>query len=245
MKSVLKWALRLGIVAVVLVVAFFLSLDSIFRFIIERNIHDQTGMVAKIGKFHLGLTEPVVEIKDLKLYNSPEFGGTSFLNIPEIYVEYDRAALQRHEIHISLLRFDLGELDIVRNQSGQTNILSLGLPLPTKTAAGAPAKTQTSSQQLAALEKQSGLDIKEFKIDCLNVSVGGFKYVDLQDQKNDREQKIGIEHCVITNVTSSADLAGLALLVGLRSGDFFKPLVAPGAGDAAPSAQDLLKLLGH
>jgi hypothetical protein len=62
------------------------------------------------------------EIKNLRLYNPPDFGGTPFLDIPEIHVEYDRAALAPARIHITLLRFNLGEIDIVKNQAGQTNL---------------------------------------------------------------------------------------------------------------------------
>ena len=32
--------------------------------------------------------------------------------------EYDPAALARHELHITLMRFNLGELDVVKNQAG-------------------------------------------------------------------------------------------------------------------------------
>ena len=61
----------------------------------------------------------------------------------------------------------------------------------------------------------------------LNVSVGTAKYIDLKDQQNNREQKIGIENVVVNNVTNTANLAGLAVLVALRSGDFFGSLVVP------------------
>ncbi len=238
LKWLFKVAAALVLLAVLLGVVGVLSLDPLLRLVIQHNLHRQTGLTAHIGKFHLGLTEPVVEIKDLRLYNSAEFGGTPFLTIPEIRVEYDRAALRRNEIHITLLRFDLGELDVVKGQDGQTNLLALGVRMPDQKAAAAD-----SSRQLVELKKQTGMDFKG--IDCLNVSVGKFKYLDLQDRKNDLEQNIGIDHCVITNVTSGADLAGIGLLVGLRSGDFFKPLMAPpaaGAGDAGP---DILKMLGH
>ncbi len=68
----------------------------------------------------------------------------------------------------------------------------------------------------------------DFKgIDVLNVSVGTVKYLDLKDQKNNREQKIGIENLVIKNVRTPADLTGLAVFVALRGGDFFGSLVAP------------------
>ena len=221
MKFVFKWLLRLFILAVVVAVVFFLSLDSILRVMVQHNIRAQTGMEAEIGKFHLGLTEPVVEIKNLQLFNSAEFGGTPFLNIPEIHVEYDRLALKKGEIHITLLRFNLGELDIVKNQAGQTNLFALGLALPTQKNLAQGAKLNRPGD----LKKQTGLDFKG--IDVLNVSVGTAKYIDLKNQQNNREQKIGIENVVVNNVTNTANLAGLAVLVALRSGDFFGSLVAP------------------
>ena len=101
-KWLFKWLFRLFLLAVVLVVILLLSLNSILRVVMEHRIRAQTGMDAEIGKFSLGLIEPTVEIQNLRLYNPPDFGGTPFLNIPEIHVEYDRAALARHEIHVTL-----------------------------------------------------------------------------------------------------------------------------------------------
>src|SRR5271154_677385 len=129
-KFIFKWLLRLFLLAIVLIVVFFLSLNSILRVVIEHNIRKQTGMDAEIGEFSLGLVSPTVTIKDFKLFNPPGFGGTLFLDIPEIHVEYDRAALVKSDLRITLMRFNLGELDIVKNQAGQTNIFSLGAGLP-------------------------------------------------------------------------------------------------------------------
>ena len=116
MKFIFKWLLRLFILAVVLVVIFFLSLDTIVRLVMQNRIRAQTGMDAEIGKFSFGLTEPTITIKDFKLFNPPSFGGTLFIDIPEIHVEYDRAALAKRELHVTLMRFNLGELDIVKNR---------------------------------------------------------------------------------------------------------------------------------
>jgi uncharacterized protein involved in outer membrane biogenesis len=214
MKWIFKWLLRLFILAVVLVVIFFLSLDTIVRLVMENRIRAQTGMDAEIGKFSIGLATPTITIKDFKLFNPPNFGGTLFLDIPEIHVEYDRAALARRELHLTLVRFNLGELDIVKNEAGQTNIFSIAPPPSAKKPGGEKS-----------FAKESGYTFTE--IDTLNVSVGTAKYIDLKDQKNNREQKIGIENCVLKHVKSPTDLAGLAVLVALRGGDFFGPLVAP------------------
>jgi hypothetical protein len=231
MKQVFKWLLRLFVLAVVLAVIFFLSLDTVLRLVVQHNIRAQTGMEAEIGKFHLGLMEPVIHVENFKLYNPAEFGGTPFLNIPEIHVEYDQPALKRGEIHLTLLRFNLGELDIVKNQAGQTNLFSLGAAVPTP-------KNVAKSNGLDEIKSRTGLDFKG--IDVLNVSVGTAKYIDLKDSQNNREQKIGIENQVINNVTNAANLTGLAVLVALRGGDFFGSLV-----DQKSSGGNVLKLLGQ
>jgi uncharacterized protein involved in outer membrane biogenesis len=227
MKFIFKWLLRLFILAVVLVVVLLLSYNSILRVVIEHNIRAQTGMDAEISRFKLGILEPTIEIQNLKIYNPPSFAGTPFLDIPEIHVEYDRAALAKREIHVTLMRFNLGELDIVKNQAGQTNIFSIAA-LPSVKKSGGSTKSFT---------KQTGLEFTG--IDVLNVSVGKAQFVDLKDQRNNRSQEIGIENCVMKNVKTPADLGGLALLIALRGGDFFGSLVDP-----KNSSSGILQFLG-
>jgi uncharacterized protein involved in outer membrane biogenesis len=212
MKKILKWFFGAVLLVVVLAVVLLLSLDTILRVVAENRIRAQTGMDAEIGRFHVGLLEPVVSIENLRLYNPPAFGGTLFLDIPEIHVEYDRDALVKNQIHITLMRFNLGELDIVRNEAGQTNLFSLGVALPAKNAPG-------GNIGLKEFKQRTGLDFRG--IDVLNVSVGTFKYIDLKDQRNNRTQVIGIENVPIRNVKSMANLAGLALPLTLHGGDFF------------------------
>jgi hypothetical protein len=170
--------------------------------------------------------EPTLTIQDLKIYNPPSFGGTPFLEIPEIHLEYDRPALAQRNLHFTLVRFNLGELDIVKNAKGETNIFVLGLGLPKN------AKETTGENEL----KRRGL--KFSGIDALNISVGTLKYIDLKDQRNNRTQKVGIENLVMPNVKSSTDLAGVVVLIGLRGGDFFTSLEDPKARKT-----DALKLL--
>ena len=213
MKWLFKWIFRLFLLAVVLLVILLLSLNSILRLYLQHQIHAQTGMDAEIGRFSLGLTEPTVTIQNFKLFNPPDFGGTPFLNLPEIHVEYDPLALKHHQFHVTLLRFNLGELDVVKNDAGQTNIFSI---------AGSVSVKNSGTRSKAAFTRKTGLAFTG--VDVLNVSVGTLKFIDLKDQRQNRTQKIGLENCVIKNVKSPTDLAGLAVLIALRGGDFFGSL---------------------
>ncbi len=218
MKWLLKWIFRLVLLVVVLAVVLLLSLNSLLRLYLQHQIRTQTGLDAEIGRFSLGLSEPTVTLQNFKLFNPPAFGGTPFLDIPEIHIEYDRTALAKHQIHLTLMRFNLGELDIVKNEAGQTNVFSLGLALPSTK----PGSGQHLSKLTANFKQQTGFDFTG--IDVLNVSVGTAKFIDLKDQQQNRTQKIGLENCVMKNVKSGADLLGLELLVALRGGDFFGSL---------------------
>lgn len=233
-KRIFKWLLRLFLVAVALVVVavvvLLLSYNSILRVFMERQIHAQTGMDAEIGSLKISLLSPVVEIRNFKIRNPPDFGGTPFLDIREIHVEYDRAALAHREIHLTLLRFNLGELDIVKNLAGRTNIFVPNLKSP-----GGKAGGLTNS--LADFQKQSGYDFTG--IDMLNVSIGKVKFIDLRDQRNNRQQTIGIDELVIPHVKSVADLTGLAVDIALRSNGFFESVFGQNK-----SSLDALKQLG-
>jgi uncharacterized protein involved in outer membrane biogenesis len=236
MKFIFKWLLRLFLLAVVLIVIFFLSLNSILRVVIEHNIRAQTGMDAEIGKFSLRFIGPTIEIKDLKIYNPPSFGGTLFLDIPEIHADFDRAALLRREFHLTLLRFNLGELDIVKNEAGRTNIFSLG--------GGVPVKNPGGGQPKIDFKKQTGYDFKS--VDVLTVWIGTAKYIDLKDQRNNRTQKIDIEGWPLRNVKSPADLMPLMVFAELRSNYFFTSILGPKnlqKGNPA-TLQDISKLIG-
>ena len=233
MRWIFKWLLRLFIAAVVLavvaVIVLLLTYNSILRVAMEHQIRAQTGMEVEIGSLNIGLVSPMAEIRNLKIHSSPEFGGTPFLDIPEIHVEYDRAALFRREIHIKLLRFNLGELDIVKNQAGRTNIFMPGPRLPAGRTRGTNA--------LADFKKQSGYNFTG--IDMLNVTIGKVKFIDLQNPQNNREQDIGIDDLVIPNVKTPVDLAGLGADIALHSGGFFDSMVGQ-----KKQALNVLKLFG-
>ncbi len=215
-KFIFKWFVRLVVLAVALAVILLLARNAILRVYLEHRIRAQTGMDAEIGSFSVGLAEPTVTIQNLRLYNPPDFAGTPFLDIREIHAEYNPAALVRHELHVTLMRFNLGEIDVVKNQAGQTNLFSLGLAAPLK---------KTGGHADRSFARQTGLEFTG--IDVLNVSIGTAKYIDLNNPRNNRSQIIGIQNCVLKNVKSPTDLLGLSAFIALRSGDFFNSLLGP------------------
>ena len=149
MKWLLKWLGRLFLLAVALAVILLLSLDSLLRVYLEHTIRAKSGLEAEIGKCSLGLTRPTVTIRDFKLYNPPDFGGAPFLDFREIHAEYDPAALIRRKLHLTLVRLNLGELDIVKNEAGKTNLFAIVGPISAR---------QTGAKTKANFARQTGFE---------------------------------------------------------------------------------------
>jgi uncharacterized protein involved in outer membrane biogenesis len=212
LKPLFKWGFRIAALAIIAAVLLLVFRDAILCKVTEHRIRAQTGMDVKIGHFSSGLFSPVVTIENLKLYNTPEFGGTEFLTIPELHVELDAQALAEQKVRIKLIRFNLAELDVVRNQAGQTNIVTMLKKVP--------------KGKLAPQGIQVGGKKFEFEgIDVLNLSLGRARLIDLKNPANDRDVQINIDHQVFNNVKTEGDLYGMLFLIWLRSGgaSFMKP----------------------
>jgi uncharacterized protein involved in outer membrane biogenesis len=207
-KRLFKWLLRLIFVVVVLVVLVFAFKDSLLRIAAEHRLRAQTGMDVKIGKFSSGIFSPVVTIENLKIYNTAEFGGTPFLNIPELHIELDSLALAQRKLRITLVRLNLAELDIVKNEAGQTNIFRI------------KNKVEGGGSKKNGLQAALG-DFQFDGIDVLNLSLGKAKFIDLKDAKNNREIRVDLQNQIFKNVKSDADVYGILFLVWLRSGGNF------------------------
>lgn len=198
MKFIFRWAFRLLILVIVLVVAGILLLDTIVRSLMESRIRAETGMDVKITRVNVGLASPTFTVEGFKLYNPAEFGGLPFLDLPELHLEYDREAAQRGKLRFKLVRVNLAEISVVKNQKGQLNIAAL---------AALENKNTNQTQQL------------EFEgIDVLNLTLGKLNYVDLTNPALNRELRMGLNNEIVNNVRTAADLMNVMLKILMQNG---------------------------
>src|SRR5512144_2709104 len=119
MKTLFKWLVRiivsLFLLAVLLLVIGVLLKDVIAKSLAERNLRDSTGMDAKISKLEVNLGTPTVNLEGLKLYNTPEFGGSTFLDLPELRIEYIPGDIREGKLHFKSVRLNLAEVHVVKN----------------------------------------------------------------------------------------------------------------------------------
>jgi hypothetical protein len=205
-RFLFRWAFRLFVLLVILLVAAVLLLNTIAREILENRLRNSTGMDVRIGSVSVGLLSPVMDVENFKVYNPAEFGGSPFLDVPELHLEYDRRALFSRKVHCTLLRFTMNELAVVRSKAGVSNLQTLSKANPK------PGPRTTTSALTGGSFRFDG-------IDTLNVTANRMTMLNMSDPSHVRELKLGIRNQVIVGVKNGQDLElRLALLLAAYGG---------------------------
>jgi uncharacterized protein involved in outer membrane biogenesis len=205
MKFLVRWTFRFFIILLVLAVALVLLKDALLKSVAENSLRAQTGMDARIGKLELGLLSPKLTIEQLKLFNPAEYGGSPFVEIDELHLEYDLAALAWRNLRFRLVRLSLTEINIVEAMSGQTNLLAI---LGEVDAAD-------SSQRPYSF---SGIDFGFGGIEVLNLTLGKVRHISLKNPGKRAEYNLDLRNEIITNIKSVADLSNIIMNILLRNG---------------------------
>ena len=121
-KLLFRWLFRLLVLLIVLAVAGVLLLNPIAKELTVYRLKRDTGMDVKIGRFEVGILDPGLTIEHLVLYNTADFGGSPFVELPELRIQYDRGNFFSHNAHFKLIRINLTQLNVVEDKKGRTNI---------------------------------------------------------------------------------------------------------------------------
>jgi hypothetical protein len=208
MKTLWRWAFRLFILLLVLLVAAILLMDTIAREIIKYQIRDRTGLEAKIGKLSIGLFNPTITAENVVLYNSAEFGGSPFIEMPELFIEYDRAALRSNKLHCKLIRLNLARFDVIEDKNGRLNLDAMSKHKSTSGGLNISTNKTTNGWQFLG-------------IDTLNFTLAGqahfssFKLPGKNSLLN-----VDMREQVLNQVKAWSDLNGVYASILLRNGIF-------------------------
>ena len=197
-RRLFRWALYLFIVVVVLIVAAVLLLNTIVKQIMQSRLRSETGMDVAIGKVDIGLSTSTISIEDLRIYNTPEFGGSLFLSVPEIFLDYDRDAIRGRKLHLNLLRLNVAEMDVVKDKKGRMNIDSVEKQKKAAVAA--------VTNSLASVLTFGG-------IDTLNIT---FQKMRIGSLDNSHDVNFGLTNQVFHNLNSAGDFQSMALVLAAR-----------------------------
>jgi uncharacterized protein involved in outer membrane biogenesis len=206
MKRKLGRWLAYGLIAAVLViVAFILSLDAIARFVAERRVRAETGMETSIGKFTVGLKSSTIHIQNFVLKNPAEFGGDTFVEMPELFLDYDHEALRAGKLHLNLVRIDIAKVHVVENKDGKRNVDEL-------------QKHQRRSKTSHGSTNQSEAPFIFDGLDQLEVTLKTAQFTSFKNPSQNLEQDLGIRHEIFKNLKSEKDFQTAAALIALKAG---------------------------
>lgn len=206
MKTLFRWFFRIALAAVVLfivlAVAALLLKDVIAKNLAERNLRDSTGMDAKISNLEVGLLTPTLSMEGMKLYNPSEFGGGTFLDMPELRMEYIPDEVRGGKLRFKTLRLHLSELTVVKTKDGKTNLDALDKQMKNKTARD---------------KRKTDKDPVEFGgIDELYLTIEKLNFIDLGNPQNNREINLGLKDEVGRNLKTEAEITGWFGLVVIK-----------------------------
>ncbi|MBM3832190.1 MAG: hypothetical protein FJ403_02715 [Verrucomicrobia bacterium] len=204
MRFLFRWAFRLFLILVVVVVALVLLKDALCKSLAEHRLRAETGLDARIGKLEIGLLHPTLTIENLKLYNTAEFGGSPFVDLPELHLEASPRAFASQRLQFRLVRVSLNELNIVESKDGRTNIIGLLGQLETIVS--------TNSA------KETVLGFPFDGIDTLNLTLGKIKYLSMKKPGKSTEVDLGLKNKIVTGVKSVEDLSNILITAMLQKG---------------------------
>ena len=200
-RRLFRWAFYLFITCVVLLVAGILLLDTIAKEVLQSQIRAETGMDAKIGRCSVSLLNPTITVEDFKLYNTPEFGGSPCVDMPELHLEYDRPALWSRKIHFKLIRLNVAEVVLVNGKPGKSNFRAAQKNNPPSSA-----KTTTIGRW-----QFTG-------IDTLNLTLKKLRVKTIDTPAQDQEYNFGLKEKIYRNLVKPEDFQAVAFLIAANGG---------------------------
>ncbi len=166
---------------------------------VQASIRSLTGMRVEIRHLDMGLVTQRLRLRGLRLLNPPAFHHEVLADIPEVDVSYNFPALLQQRLHLRRAVIRIGEIGIVRNEQGETNVEYLRRRLTP------PSKALGPTQRREA---------ENFLIDRIVLSIGAVKFYDYAGGSPPKvtEFDLGIHEEPFEGITDRKTLVGLLIL---------------------------------
>ena len=85
-------------------------------------VKDLTGFSVEVEKLRVGIFRPVIDIRELKIYNPESFSDRLLLDMPRLLVRYVPSEIFKGNLVFKEIRIDVEEFQLVKQRDGSTNI---------------------------------------------------------------------------------------------------------------------------
>jgi len=157
-----QFAAVVASVLIVLTVIFAVK-DTLIKIAVEKTVQHVVGLRLKMSELKFGILNPIVDIKNLKLYNPAGYQDRVLLDMPEIYVNYDLLSFFKGRVHLPEMKINLKKLVVVKNREGKLNLDALKF---------------TKSDEKKKTERKKSNGALGLKIDTLKLKIDKAYYKD-------------------------------------------------------------------
>ncbi len=195
-KRISKFKIILFLIVVLLVSGVF-ARNAVVKATLSAGVKAITGLDLSIKSIKVGLATSLIDIKDLKLHNPPEFSDEIMVYMPKIYIDYRLRGLLKKKVHFNKITLNLKEILVVKNKDGQLNLDKL-------------KAIQSKQEKEPVIKKASSSKMPQLQIDNLDLKIGKVIYKDysLGETPKVREYDINIDE-QYTNISDPKILASL------------------------------------
>jgi len=225
-RKFLRWVIILLGAVLALLIAALLSRDIILKSLAAHRIEEETGLRADIGELNTTLGSGTLHVRNLKLYNPPEFGGELMADVPELFVDIDAEQAANGQLHFRQIKLTLSELNIVKNAAGRSNLDGV-------------EKRVRERLHLRRKRKGEAFEFKFAGLDEMRLTLRKVLYTDLKPPARTRTLDLAVKDEIVTGLKTEEDLGRWAggMMFRILMQVSLSQLGTPAASDsAAPGA---------
>ena len=171
----MKKIMTVLVIILVLLAAVYIARNVLIKALLVKVVKSTTGLTLSIDHFDVGIVTSYIDVKNMKLYNPPEFEDQLMIDLPELLFDFRFGALLKKKIHIEEMRINLKEFIVVKNSDGAVNLDSLKMVEKKKEET---AEKETPKEKLSE-EKKTG----SLQIDTFDLKIGTVLYKDYSKGK--------------------------------------------------------------
>ncbi|MFC1699634.1 hypothetical protein ACFL1I_06745 [Candidatus Omnitrophota bacterium] len=161
------------ILVIILITAFFRNL--ICKALIEGGVAKFTELQASIDLVHLDLLKNSLRLQGVNVLNPPGFKDENLARAEEIFIKYDLLGCLTGNPHLYLLKLDITEINIIRNEQNLSNMGGFKKAFPRKES---KKKNVSASNSAGAQDpKTTKQPPAKFMIDQLEFSIGKIAFI--------------------------------------------------------------------
>lgn len=195
--------LTLGFILALVFISIFALKKAVLTNAARLIVGQATGFKVELDEFDVNPIGGTASVKNLRLFNPPEFNSGMFLNVREVFTNIKIADyFKRKLVHLQQLRLNLDEITVVRNAQGNTNLSALS-SVENQREPAHTERERTSTEKISFLIDE--LHLTMHKVNYLDYSSGG-------PEPKQYSFDMKVNEKVLKNVTDPAAIIGTIIL---------------------------------